>query len=90
MKAVHAHVSGFVQGVFYRQSTRQAATALGLIGWVRNLADRRVEVWAQGDPDAVERLVDWLWEGPPRAKVTGVESHDVEPDDSLQDFLVIN
>ena len=90
MRAVHAYVSGAVQGVFFRQTTRQTARGLGLIGWVRNLPDRRVEVWAQGPADAVERLVDWLWEGPPRARVTGVESDDVEPDESLQDFLVIN
>lgn len=90
MTAVHAFVSGRVQGVYYRQSTRHVATRLGLIGWVRNLPDRRVEVWAQGDPAAIDALVEWMWEGPPHAAVTGVESHDVEPDDRLQDFLVVN
>lgn len=89
-KAIHAYVSGRVQGVYFRQSTRQVARQLGLIGWVRNLADGRVEVWAQGPEEAVDRLVDWLWQGPTPARVTGVESDTVAFDDSLQDFLVRN
>ena len=38
-----------------------------LDGWVRNLPDGRVEVWLQGDEDAVNEMVDWLWVGPPTA-----------------------
>ncbi len=90
MKAVHAFVSGSVQGVYFRQMTRQQGRALGLWGWVRNLPDGRVEVWVQGDEAALERFVVWLWDGPPRAEVTGVESNDVPPDPSVQDFLVVN
>lgn len=90
LKAVHAYVSGRVQGVYYRQMTRQQARHLGLWGWVRNLPDGRVEIWAQGEERALERFVDWLWEGPPRATVIGVESESVPPDDSVQDFLVVN
>lgn len=90
MRAVHALVSGQVQGVWFRQSTRQRARALGLTGWVRNRRDGRVEVWAQGPPEAVDALVDWLWVGPPRAVVMGVESEDCEADPGLQDFLVVN
>ncbi len=89
MKAVHAFVSGRVQGVYFRQMTRQQARGMALWGWVRNTADGRVEVWAQGEEGAVERFIDWLWEGPPRATVTGVESRAVSPDPSLQDFLVV-
>jgi acylphosphatase len=88
--AVHAYVEGRVQGVFFRQQCRQEARRLGLIGWVRNLPDGRVEVWAQGGHEPVERLVEWLWAGPPHATVTGVESDLVEPDPTLQDFLVVN
>ncbi len=89
LSAVRALVSGRVQGVYYRQSTRQAARRLGLLGWVRNLPDGRVEVFAQGDARDVERLVDWLWAGPPGASVLGVESHDSALDPNLQDFLVV-
>lgn len=88
MKAIHAYVSGRVQGVTYRQSCRQVARSLGLVGWVRNLSDGRVEVWAQGDPEACDRLVDWLWQGPPAAQVTGVETDSVAPDVTLRDFFI--
>ncbi len=90
MTAVHAFVTGRVQGVGFRQSTRHRARSLGLIGWVRNLRDGRVEVWAQGPASDVEALVDWLWQGPPAARVRGVESDDVSPDRTLQDFLIVN
>lgn len=90
MRAVHAYVSGRVQGVYYRQMTRQQARHLGLWGWVRNTPDGRVEVWAQGTADAVEQFVDWLWEGPPRASVAGVESEEASWDEALQDFLIVN
>lgn len=90
MKAIHAYVSGSVQGVYFRQSCRQAARRLHLIGWVRNLLDGRVEVWAQGPEAALGELEEWLWRGPSRARVTGVESQDVPPDPNLQDFLITN
>lgn len=89
MRAFHAYVSGRVQGVYFRQGTRHRARALGLDGWVRNLPDGRVEVWAQGPDEGIAALLDWLWHGPAEAVVTGVESTDVAPDPSLQDFLVV-
>ena len=65
-------VSGVVQGVFYRASTRAQAQRLGLTGHARNLADGRVEVVAHGDPDALDALERWLWQGPPAAQVDAV------------------
>lgn len=88
MKAIHALVSGDVQAVGYRQSCRQLARSLDLMGWVRNLADGRVEVWAQGEVDACDLLVDWLWTGPAFAKVRGVEADSVSPDRTLRDFFI--
>ncbi|HET9203879.1 MAG TPA: acylphosphatase [Acidimicrobiia bacterium] len=88
MKAVHAHVSGRVQQVGFRQACRQVARSLGLVGWARNLADGRVEVWAQGDAEGVDRLVEWLWSGPAMSVVTGVESDMVALDRSLRDFFI--
>jgi acylphosphatase len=88
VKAVHALVDGKVQGVTYRQATRSTARGLGLVGWVRNLPDGRVEVWAQGDDESLGRLVDWLWAGPPGAGVTGVESDAVAVDQTLNDFFI--
>ena len=87
-KAVHAFVSGRVQQVGYRQACRQVARSLGLVGWVRNVADGRVEVFAQGDADGVDRVVAWLWAGSAMALVTGVESDVVASDMTLRDFFI--
>jgi acylphosphatase len=70
-------VSGRVQGVFYRASTRQRAQELGCRGYARNLPDGSVEVLAIGDPAAVHALVEWLRQGPPAAHVTGVACSEV-------------
>lgn len=76
-QARHALVSGRVQGVYYRESTRQEAQRLGITGWVRNLADGRVECHLEGSSEALARLELWLWQGPAAAQVTGVELADV-------------
>ena len=65
-------VSGTVQGVWYRASTKQQAEALGLHGYARNLPDGRVEVLAIGTAAAIDELERWLWRGPERAVVAGV------------------
>ena len=73
MACVKFIVSGRVQGVFFRASTRDEALRLGLRGHARNLADGRVEVVARGDDAALADLERWLQVGPPLARVTGVE-----------------
>jgi len=70
---VRCYVSGRVQGVFFRTSTRRKAEELGVDGWARNLADGRVEVLACGEQTAVEALKDWLWLGPGHARVADVQ-----------------
>jgi len=87
-KAVHVLVSGQVHGVGYRQGCRSTARKLALVGWVRNLADGRVEAFAQGRDDAVDRLLDWMWTGPAGAQVVGIESDVVAPDVTLTDFFI--
>lgn len=67
-------ISGRVQGVWYRASTRQQAEKLGLSGHAVNLPDGRVEVVACGSEAAVDALAAWLWRGPERASVTDVAS----------------
>lgn len=79
-------VSGRVQGVFYRASTRQRALELGVSGHARNLPDGRVEVLACGDQAAVDRLRAWLWEGPPQAYVTEVRCEAVAVPEGLAGF----
>ncbi len=66
-------VSGRVQGVFFRASTREVAVALGLDGSARNLVDGRVEVIAQGSPERLQRLAVWLRQGPPAARVEALD-----------------
>ncbi len=90
VRAVHAFVAGTVQGVYYRQSCRRVARGLGLLGWVRNTRDGRVEVWAQGADEQVTALVEWMWLGPSAALVSDVVSEDVVVDENLQDFLIVN
>jgi len=66
-------VSGRVQGVWFRDYTREKAQELGLKGWVRNTTDGAVEVLAEGDPNKLKMLEIYLWEGPPLARVLNVE-----------------
>ncbi|MFP9193026.1 acylphosphatase [Natronosalvus vescus] len=69
----HVFVSGTVQGVFYRATTRETAQESGVDGWVKNLEDGRVEAVFEGEQDAVESMVEWCHEGSPAATVTGVD-----------------
>jgi acylphosphatase len=72
-------ISGRVQGVFFRASTRNQAQRLGLRGWAVNLPDGRVEVLAVGAVEAVQQLGEWLQEGPPAAQVLAVETAPADP-----------
>jgi acylphosphatase len=72
-------VSGNVQGVFFRATTRAEAESLGLQGYAANLPDGRVEVLAVGDSSSVAKLAEWLHEGPPLATVLAVETQPADP-----------
>ena len=69
-------VHGRVQGVWYRNWTVEAARDLGLTGWVRNRGDGTVEIHAEGEPAAIERLLTLAHEGPSAADVTGIDTAD--------------
>ncbi|MDH3439750.1 MAG: acylphosphatase [Gammaproteobacteria bacterium] len=66
------NVTGRVQGVFFRVSTRNVAVPLGINGHAINLPDRSVEVRACGDEVAIGKLRDWLHQGPRNAEVSAV------------------
>jgi acylphosphatase len=70
---VRLFIKGRVQGVWFRDSTRQEAIRLGITGWARNIPDGRVEVLAEGPVDKVRSLIDWCQQGPPLARVDQVE-----------------
>jgi acylphosphatase len=73
-------VHGFVQGVFFRDSTRRLAEREGVAGWARNNRDGTVEAVFEGEPEAVERLVAFVSEGPRGAVVERVETLEEEPE----------
>jgi len=77
--ARHVVVSGRVQGVWFRDTTRHHASEHGVAGWVRNRSDGAVEAWFEGPVDAVGAVVAWCHEGPPRAHVERVDVEDEEP-----------
>lgn len=69
----HVFVAGKVQGVYFRQNTMQTAQMHGTTGWVRNLADGRVEAVIEGEEESVRRVVDWCHHGPPASNVEAVD-----------------
>ncbi|MDR3614903.1 MAG: acylphosphatase [Candidatus Obscuribacterales bacterium] len=79
-------ITGKVQGVFYRQSMKAEAAALGLFGWVQNLSNGAVEAEVFGDEDKIKALVKWCNQGPERAIVEAVQS--VEYHKLASDFIV--
>ena len=81
-------VSGRVQGVWFRETCRQEAEAVGVAGWVRNRWDGRVEAVFEGEPGPVQAMVTWCRLGPPRADVTDVEVIGEEPE-GTHGFLVV-
>ncbi|MCL7751117.1 acylphosphatase [Guyparkeria hydrothermalis] len=83
----HVHVSGRVQGVFFRDFTRQQAEALGVAGWVRNLDDGRVEAVLEGDADVISTMLERLRDGPRHARVTDLAVRE-EPVEGLTSFAV--
>ncbi len=70
---VHIHVSGHVQGVFFRYETKRNAEKFGVFGWVRNLPDGRVECVFEGEKDDVNKLIEFCKHGPPGAQVSDIK-----------------
>ena len=82
MKHYTIQVLGKVQGVFFRASTREKATELGINGWVKNKPDGSVLIEAEGPEDKLRSLISWCQQGPPQANVKKVEYAEGE----LQDY----
>lgn len=85
---VHVIISGGVQGVWFRASTKQIAKQLGLTGWVRNTPDGCVEAVFEGDEKLVKEIIKWCHHGPPLSKVINVEVKNQEPTNEFSDFSI--
>jgi acylphosphatase len=81
MRRVRVHISGHVQGVFFRTSCADLAKGLGLSGWIRNVSGGGVEAVFEGTETAVEQMLSWCREGPPLARVDRLGSVDEAPTD---------
>lgn len=88
VERARVHVSGRVQGVFFRDATREKASELGLSGRVGNLPDGRVEAFFEGPSGRVREMVEWCATGPPQADVTDVQTSYETPQGDLSGFEV--
>ena len=86
---LHAVIEGRVQGVGFRYFVQEKATGLNLNGWVRNTYDEKVEVWAEGERETLEILLNFLRRGPRSAFVTQVKQSWEEPGGKYQRFSVL-
>ncbi len=82
----HVRVSGRVQGVFFRDATRQKAEQLSLTGWVKNLPDGRVEALFEGPSERVREMVHWCEQGPRNASVDNVDVDFERAREDLEDL----
>jgi len=89
MKRIHITISGHVQGVAFRASTREAAISLNLTGWVKNLRDGRVEAVFEGEDGQVEIMRRWCDHGPPLALVTGIYLSDEDYTGEFPEFTIL-
>ncbi len=88
MKALRLKITGIVQGVWFRASTKETADRLGVYGWVRNAGDGSVEVHAQGDERSVDMLHQWCHRGPAGARVEQVEAEEAMPEKGIVGFSI--
>jgi acylphosphatase len=88
IRSLQCTISGKVQGVFFRAWTHDQAENLGVKGWVRNIADGRVEVLAQGDEDKVEELKKRLRQGSPMSRVESVDCKWLDYDKEHTEFQI--
>lgn len=77
MQSKRCLILGRVQGVFYRQSTLNEANQLGITGWVKNLPTGEVECVLSGEEQKLEKMCQWLWQGPATAQVSEVKVEDI-------------
>ena len=87
-KQIHIFVTGRVQGVFFRQSTKVMAIKNNAKGWIRNLDDGRVEIVAQGETQDIDNLAHWCKTGPANSRVDEFELSEENVTDEFENFEV--
>ena len=87
LRTIKILVSGEVQGVFYRQKTKETATQLRINGYVMNLPDGSVEIIATGTKEQLDILTAWCHTGPPKATVTNVVMEEL-PLQQFDQFII--
>jgi len=88
MREIKLHITGRVQGIFFRSGTKKIADALGITGSVQNLSDGSVEVIAQGNDAQLDQLITYCHKGPILAKVDSVEKEEREIKKQFLDFSI--
>jgi acylphosphatase len=86
---VHVLISGKVQGVWYRASTKKKADELGILGWVRNTPEGNVEAVFEGEKAVIDEMIAWCWIGPPMARVTDIRMLPFHSDEQYTSFIVL-
>lgn len=86
---VHVIISGKVQGVCYRASTKQKADELGVTGWVKNTSDGNVEALFEAEKTVIDEMIAWCWIGPPLARVFDVKMLPFHSDEKCTGFVVL-
>lgn len=86
MPCLHLLISGRVQGVWFRESMKRKAERLGVTGWVRNLADGRVEAVVCAEAARLDPMLRWTAKGSPLARVDDIERSDIQPSELFSSF----
>ena len=86
---VHILISGKVQGVFFRQALKVVAKKYNVVGWVRNLTDKRVEAILEGDNKSVNLVIEWAKIGPANSHVDDIEINNEEFKNEFSTFEVL-
>ena len=87
---MHLYISGKVQGVYFRQGMKETAEKNNVLGWVKNLPDKRVEAVLQGDDSNVDAVIEWSQFGPPGAVVEDIKTSNENSSERLSDFEIIS
>jgi acylphosphatase len=89
IKTFHVYISGKVQGVFFRSNLKRVADENSVVGWVRNLADGRVEAVIQGEEERVRKVIEWARRGPSGAIVDKLELRELESSNQFRNFSIL-